>query len=151
MLVKDCMTRHPVMIAPTAPAAEAQKLMAENRIRHLPVVGDGKRLEGLITRQCLRLRPDTLSSLNVWEISRHLSNLNVKKLMLPLKEVHIIEPNKTVERAARVFSDNKIGCLPVVEGWHCGGDHYASGFITGLPGNVGVTGRRRSSNRPGSQ
>lgn len=31
--------------------AEAQALMAENNIRHLPVVGDGKRLAGLITRR----------------------------------------------------------------------------------------------------
>jgi len=48
MLVKDCMTRHPVMAPPTMMAAEAEHLMHENRIRHLPVVEDGKLL-GLIS------------------------------------------------------------------------------------------------------
>lgn len=53
MLVKNCMTRHPIMIAPEKLASEAQKIMAENNVRHLPVVGDGKRLLGLITRERL--------------------------------------------------------------------------------------------------
>ena len=115
MLVKDCMTRHPILIAPETPAAEAQKIMSENRIRHLPVVGDGKRLLGLITRQRLALKPDTLGSLNVWEITRYLSDLTVKDIMLKADEVHTTEPDRTVERAARTLTDNKIGCLPVVE------------------------------------
>ena len=41
MLVKDCMTRHPILISPEAAATEAEKILAENRVRHLPVVGDG--------------------------------------------------------------------------------------------------------------
>ncbi|MFQ5575509.1 MAG: CBS domain-containing protein [Anaerolineae bacterium] len=124
MLVKDCMTRHPIMIPPTMPAAEAQKIMAENKIRHLPVISDGKRLLGLITRQRLALKPDMLGSLNVWEITRHLSNLTVKKVMLPAKEVHTIVPDKTVERAARTMTDHKIGCLPVID------DEVVVGIIT---------------------
>lgn len=115
MLVKDCMTRHPIMIAPETPAAEAQKIMAENQVRHLPVVGDGKRLLGLVTRQRLALKPDTLASLDVWEITRYLSHLTVQQLMVKLDDVHTIAPNKTVERAARTLADYKIGCLPVIE------------------------------------
>jgi acetoin utilization protein AcuB len=115
MLVKDCMTRHPAMVPPTMPAAEAQKVMMENKVRHLPVVGDGKRLVGLITRQCLAFKPDTLLSLNVWEITRYLSELKVKDLMLKASEVHTIGPDQTVERAARMLTDHKIGCLPVIE------------------------------------
>jgi acetoin utilization protein AcuB len=103
------------MIPPTMLAAEAQKIMAENKVQHLPVVGDGKILAGLITRQRLSLKPDALDSLNVWEITRYLSNLTVQKLMLPAKEVHTIEPEKTVERAARIMSTEKVGCLPVIE------------------------------------
>jgi len=48
MLVKDYMTRHPLMVAPTMLVVEAQ--MGENNIRHLPVCGEGKRLLGLVTR-----------------------------------------------------------------------------------------------------
>ena len=115
MLVKDCMTRHPVMVPPTTPAPEAQHIMAENKIRHLPVVGDGKRLAGLITRQRLALKADTIASLDVWEITRYLSNLTVKDVMLKAADVHTITPDRTIERAAAILTEHKIGCLPVVE------------------------------------
>ena len=109
------MTRHPAMVPPTAPAAEAQRVMAENKIRHLPVVGDGKKLEGLVTRQRLSLKPDTLASLEMWEITRYLSNLTVKDIMLKASEVHTITPDRTIERAASILSEHKIGCLPVID------------------------------------
>ncbi len=115
MLVKDCMTRHPVMVAPATLAAEAQGIMFENKIRHLPVAGDGKRLIGLITRQRLALKSDTVGSLNVWEITRRLSNITVNEVMLKIGEVYTIEPDRTVERAACFMTDYKIGCLPVIE------------------------------------
>ena len=115
MLVKDCMTRHPILIAPETPAAEAQKIMSENKVRHLPVIGDGKKLLGLITRQRLALKSDTMASLNVWEITRYLSDLKVKDVMLKADEVRTVEMDRTVERAARMMTDHKIGCLPVVD------------------------------------
>lgn len=124
MLVKDCMTRHPIMVTPKTPAAEAQKLMAENKVRHLPVVGDGKRLLGLITRQRLALKSDVLGSLNVWEITRRLADLTVKDVMLQAKSVHTVTPDKTVERAARLLTDYRIGCLPVID------DGIVAGIIT---------------------
>jgi len=124
MLVRDCMTRHPILISPKTPAAEAQRIMGENRIRHLPVTGTGKRLLGLITRQRLAMKPDDLASLNVWEITRRLSNMTAEKVMLPATRVHTIGPDKTVERAASLMTDYRIGCLPVME------DGVVVGIIT---------------------
>jgi len=115
MLVNDCMMRHPIMISPTTPAAEAQKIMAENQIRHLPVVGSGKRLEGLITSQRLALMPADLGSLNVWEITRALGHLTVKDVMVKTADVHCITADRTIEFAASLMTRNKIGCLIVVE------------------------------------
>jgi acetoin utilization protein AcuB len=115
MLVKDFMTRHPVMVPPTTPAAEAQQVMRENKIRHLPVVGDGKRLEGLITRERLRVSPSDLGSLNVWEITRFLANMTVKDMMLKGKDVITTAPQVTLEDAARIMAKDKIGCLVVLE------------------------------------
>lgn len=115
MLVKDFMTRHPILVTETTTAPEAQKIMVENNIRHLPVTGSGKRLRGLITRQSLKLDPEVIGSLNVWEITRYLSNLLVKDVMIKANNVHTIEVDKTAERAARLMIDHKIGCLPVVE------------------------------------
>jgi len=109
------MTRHPILISPDAKATEAQQLMAENHIRHLPVVGDGKRLQGLITQRSFALDSDKVGSLNMWDITRYLSNLTVKNVMLTRAKVLTIAPDRTVERAARIMEEHKIGCLPVVE------------------------------------
>jgi acetoin utilization protein AcuB len=109
------MTRHPIMISPTTSAAEAQKLMVESKVRHLPVVGDGKRLLGLITRERLRIPPTDLGSLNVWEISRILANLTVDDVMVKGEDLITTNPDTTLEEAARIMVDNKVGGLPVLE------------------------------------
>lgn len=115
MLIRDCMTRHPILAPLSMRASEAQALMAETNVRHLPIVGDGKRLAGLITRARLAVKADMLSSLNVWEISRVLSDQRVRDLMVKAKDVITITPDRTVERAAAIMTEHKIGCLPVVE------------------------------------
>ena len=124
MLVKDYMTRHPIMVPPTMPATEAQKVMLENKIRHLPVIGDGKRPLGLVTRERLRIPPADLGSLNVWEITRYLSQLKVQDVMVQGKDVVTIGPEATVEEAAQTMAHHKIGCLPVLE------DGIVVGIIT---------------------
>jgi acetoin utilization protein AcuB len=114
MLVKDYMTRHPLMAEETMPIFAAQRYMAENGIRHLPISGDGKRLLGLVTRERLLVDPSRLGSLDVWEIVGALSGLAVSDVMIGAQDVITIEPDTTIEQAARVMVDNKIGCLPVL-------------------------------------
>lgn len=115
MFVKDYMTKHPVMVEPTMSVVEAQGIMAETKVRHLPVVEKGKRLVGLVTRQRLRISPTELGSLNVWEITRYLANLTVKDVMIKGKRVITTDPSATLEDAAQTMVQNKIGCLPVLE------------------------------------
>ena len=115
MLVKDYMTKHPLMVQPTMSIIEAQRFMVENNIRHLPIVGKGKRLLGLVTRQTLLVQPATLGSLNVWEITRFLSDLTVGDVMVKARDVTTIGMDVTLEEVARVMVKKKIGCLPVME------------------------------------
>lgn len=115
MLVKDYMTRHPIMVPADMRIAEAQRLMVDNNIRHLPVVGDGKRLEGLVTRQRLAIAPEQLLSLDVWEITRYLSNLTVGKVMVTGRDLQTIGPEATLEDAADKLLRHKISGLTVVE------------------------------------
>jgi acetoin utilization protein AcuB len=115
MIVKDYMTKHPVMIEPGMSIVEVQGIMAETRVRHLPVVEEGKRLVGLITQEALRVPPNILTSLNVWEITRFISNLTVKDVMVKAKEVVSIDADATIEQAALLMVKHKIGCLPVLE------------------------------------
>jgi acetoin utilization protein AcuB len=115
MLVKDYMTRHPLMAEPTMSVVKAQRFMVENGIRHLPVVGDGKRLLGLVTRQSLLIDPGRLASLDMWEIARLLSDLTVGDVMIKAKDVITVTADATLEEASRIMVENRIGGLPVVE------------------------------------
>ena len=115
MFVRDYMTRHPVMVEPDMSIVEAQNIMAETKVRHLPVVEEGKCLIGLITRQRMRIPPTELASLNVWEITRFLSNLKVKDVMVKRNNVVTTSPDVALEEAAKVMIENKIGSLPVLE------------------------------------
>src|SRR5688500_4914038 len=124
MLVKDYMTRHPIMIEPNKRITEAQKMMTENNIQHLRVVGDGKRLLVMMTLQWLSIPPERLGSLDVWEITRYLSDLTVSKMMLKGQDLHIIDPEATLEEAADLMIRHKVGCLPVIE------DGIVVGIIT---------------------
>ncbi len=125
MLISDCMTRHPVLAPTSMSASEAQKVMVENHIRHLPVVTDGKRLAGLLTSSSFALKADALSSLNMWEITRYLSDVKVTQIMVKAKDVTTITPDRTAERAAQIMADQKIGCLPVLDG-----DNIVIGIVT---------------------
>jgi acetoin utilization protein AcuB len=124
MLVKDYMTRHPFMAEPEMSIVEAQHYMGDNNIRHLPIVGDGKRLEGLVTRSSLLVDPGKLGSLDVWEITRYLARLTVADIMVKHKHVVTADPDDTIEEAARTMVERGIGCLPVVE------DNVVVGLIT---------------------
>jgi acetoin utilization protein AcuB len=115
MLVKDYMMKHPPMVGPKASIIEAQHLMTENNVRHLPVVKDGKRLIGLVTRQTMLLNPGRLSSLDMWDITHYLSNMTIKDVMLKAKDVVTIGSDTTIEQAAQIMVENSIGCLPVID------------------------------------
>ena len=124
MIIKDYMTKHPVMVEPSMSIVEIQGIMSETKVRHLPVAEEGKRLVGLITQETLRVPPTKLTSLNVWEITRFLSELTAKDVMIKGKDVITIDPDATIEEAAQIMAENKIGCLPVLE------DNIIVGIIT---------------------
>ncbi len=115
MLVKDYMTHHPIMVEPGRRVVDAQRLMAENNISQLPIVGDGKRLMGMVTREGLAVRPAQLDSMNFWELTDYLGKLTVGKVMLPLKELATIGPDSTLEEAADLLLSGRTSGLPVVE------------------------------------
>jgi acetoin utilization protein AcuB len=124
MLVKDYMSRHPFMLDESSSIVDAQRYMREVNVRHLPVVGDGKRLAGLITRETLMIEPGALDSLNVWEITRYLSGLMVNKIMIKAEHVITVDEDAAIEDAALLMVENKIGCLPVLK------DKIVTGMIT---------------------
>jgi acetoin utilization protein AcuB len=102
MLVGRRMTARPVTVEPGARVEEARRLLEQHRIRHLPVV-EGQRLVGIVTDRDLRMAaglPQTAAPMVVADV------------MTP--SVITVGPETTIEHAAMLMADNKIGGLPVV-------------------------------------
>ena len=115
MLVKERMTLHPLTMEPTASITEAHRYMRENNIRHLPIVDKRNRLVGLVTRETLlHAMPSSVTTLSIWEMNYALNKLKVRDMMV--KDVITVEEDMSIEKAARIMAENKIGCLPVIRG-----------------------------------
>ena len=114
MLVKERMTADPVCGYPEMPVTEAQELMRETGIRHLPIVDEKESLVGLITqRSLLSALPSDVSNFSQFEISYILAKIKVRDVMA--RDLVTIDGNTAIEEAARVMADEKIGCLPVMQ------------------------------------
>jgi acetoin utilization protein AcuB len=114
MLVKERMTLHPLTMEPTASITEAHRYMKENGIRHLPIVHKDGRLVGLITRETLmQAMPSSVTTLSVWEMNYALNKVKVRDVMV--REVITVEGDVSIEKAARIMAENKIGCLLVMQ------------------------------------
>ncbi len=113
MLVKERMTLHPLTIEPTASITEAHRYMKENSIRHLPIVRKDGALVGLVTRETLmEAMPSSVTTLSVWEMNYALNKVKARDVMV--RDVITVEENVSIEKAARIMAENKIGCLLVM-------------------------------------
>ena len=113
MEVGDLMTTEVVTLTEDETLAHAQRCMARGRIRHLPVVRDG-RLTGLIThRDLLAASFSIFAEVESNEQRRIFATVPVVELMH--RDVVTVTPNLGVSQAARILLDNKYGCLPVVD------------------------------------
>ncbi len=113
MLVRERMTRNPVLCAPDLPVNEAFDLMKKERIRRIPVVEKNGKLAGIVSdKDLLRVSPSPATTLSAFEIPYLLSKVKVGDVMT--KKVIAITEDTPIENAARIMVDNKIGGLPVV-------------------------------------
>jgi CBS domain-containing protein len=112
--VRDIMETKLVTISASERLSMVEDIMTLGRVRHMPVV-QGGRLVGVVSeRDLLRASLSVLSEhrdaerrafLHVVEISRVMSTPPI-----------VIGPDATIEEAAALMADEKIGCLPVVSG-----------------------------------
>lgn len=122
MDVKDIMTRNPISIEQDAPIGTAIDLMADRKIRHLPVVDERGTLVGILSDRDLRsaaLAPALEQHLSAAArrrlrgIGATLENLRVKDAMTwnPLTT----SPDIPVTQAAALMLEKRIGSLPVLQ------------------------------------
>ncbi|MDP2727036.1 MAG: CBS domain-containing protein [Dehalococcoidia bacterium] len=115
MYVKDYMVTNVITVTSDTLVTDAQDLMTKHDVRRLPVVDNG-RLTGLITWPDIReAAPSSATSLSIWELHYLLAKLRVGEIMTKAPKLITITPETTVEQAARVARQYKIGSLLVVE------------------------------------
>ena len=108
------MTRQVMTVEREASLRRARRMMDNNRIRHLPVMEKG-RLIGLITDRDIRAAaPSSAASMRQEDREEFLDHLQVGHVMT--KKLITVTPQTTIEEAALLMRQHKIGCLPVLEG-----------------------------------
>jgi len=113
MKVRDLMSSDLVTLTEEETLAHAERCMNSGRIRHLPVMRDGK-LVGLVThRDLLAASFSIFAEVDGAEQRRIFSRISVRELMH--RSVRTVGPDMPVAEAARILLDNKYGCLPVVD------------------------------------
>jgi acetoin utilization protein AcuB len=115
MLVKHRMTHKPFTVTTDTSLKEALELLEQHPFRHLPVVDADGNLQGIVTKRSLLLSsPTSATTLSVFEVDYILSHTQIGQVMS--SPAIAVEPDLPLEEAARMMIDNRIGCLPVVEG-----------------------------------
>ena len=114
MTVQEIMRTPVISIAPEAGLDRALVMMRTQRIRHLPVVQDGK-LVGIVTDRDLRISMVEKDGPQAAPKGLYLPALTKIKTIM-VEDVKTVTPFDTVGDAANLMSKHKIGCLPVVEG-----------------------------------
>jgi len=111
--VADVMTCGPRVIGPDRPIREALRLMQEGGFRRLPVVEAG-RLVGILSDRDLR------QAMNIPMILRErhydeyiLDHVQVGTCMTT--DVLVLSPQDSLEKAAKLMRDRKVGGCPVLE------------------------------------
>jgi CBS domain-containing membrane protein len=113
--VRDLMTADPTTLKRNDKLTLAEDIMRLGRVRHLPVLDDdGKTLVGIVTQRDL-FRDALAQALGYGKDAQRklLDSLAVKDVMT--SEVITVRPDSSLVYAARVLTERKIGCLPVVE------------------------------------
>lgn len=115
-LVRDLMTEHVVTFSQGDSLADLADRMADEHIRHAPIVDRDGDLIGLVTdRDLARFAffgggPDAPLSVERDVLGRR----RVREIMAT--EIDTVEPDAPLREAAELLLENKIGCVPVVEG-----------------------------------
>lgn len=114
MLIRDWMTKDPVTVPGELSMLKATRLMKEKNIRRLPVVDENDRLIGIVTDRDLRTaQPSKATSLDMHELYYLLSEIKIKDIMT--KDPLAIPVNDTLERAAWLMAEKRIGGVPVID------------------------------------
>lgn len=106
MKIRDVMRTGPFTITDTESLGNAQRAMARSRIRHLPVMADGRLVGMLSERDVLAARASAGADEDWW----------AKRVRDAMRwPVHTAGPDDSITEVAGRMADARIGAMPVVE------------------------------------
>jgi acetoin utilization protein AcuB len=129
MRVGEIMNKEPITISPETRVGEALKLMQKHQIRHLPVIEEGFMVGWIST-----LREVLLASM--------LEVITVGDVMV--EAPFSVTPDTSVEEAARLVHEHKIGGMPVLDGEKLMGVITVNDLLSAF---INMLGLLRSSSR----
>ncbi|MFZ5997514.1 MAG: CBS and ACT domain-containing protein [Nitrospirota bacterium] len=142
MFVSDWMTKKVYTVSPDDSISDAVRMMKERKIKHLPVLKEGK-IKGMVSdRDIKEFTPSSATTLDIYELHYILAKAKVKDIMKT--KVTTTTPETPVEEAAMVLYDRMIGCLPVVENGRLVGIISDRDIFHAL---IDITGVRHGGNR----
>ena len=112
MFVAKRMARHPVTVSTDSSVDEAMTAMRKGKFRRLPVVEEGRLVSFISDRDLMRVAPSPATTLSRYEERSLLAKLKVRDIM-PNKVISVSE-EATIEEAALIMEQNRIGGLPVI-------------------------------------
>lgn len=113
MFVRNKMTANPFTISADQNIPDAHEIMAENGVKRLPVMKNGK-LVGVVSKEdIVQASPSKATSFSMGEITYLLSKTKISQIMN--KNPFIISSNALLEEAAILMRDNNVSFLPVVD------------------------------------
>ena len=115
MFIDKSMTRDVITVGPETGILAAQTLMAQNKIRHLPVVVEDDILVGIVSDRDIRsaMPSSVLSEAGRAVEERRLAAMKVKDIMTGNPAT--VSPTQTLEDALLMIQDLKVGAFPVVD------------------------------------
>ena len=113
MFVSRSMTRKVITVDQEAGIRDAQELMSENNIRHLPIVDKNQQLIGIVTDRDIRSALPYRFFDAPQNEKEKFGKLKVKDIMTgdPIS----ISPTSTIQDALLLIQKSKVGALPVVD------------------------------------
>jgi CBS domain-containing protein len=111
-VVSEIMMGSPVTLKPEATLDLANDVISLGRIRHIPVVDDGKLVGLLSERDLIGAAANRIFGLKQKTRSALLKGELVKNVMK--KRVVTVAPDTPIKEAARLMAEKKIGCVPVL-------------------------------------
>ena len=112
MFVATRMTKHPVSVSSDATIQQADRLMKKHKFHRMLVVDDGKLVGYFSDRDIMRVAPSPATTLSKFEIRSLLDKISVRDIMH--EKVITVNEGATIEEAALIMYQNKVGGLPVV-------------------------------------